>query len=180
MDITKIASEVSEDMLSHSQPVGNPVVIVLVGLQYAGKSYLAERIVSRNYAHFWATNIKKQYSIANQEMIKVANEVLKVVIAEHRNVIIDFVNHKYSIRKQFQDIVQSLGVNYKVVFLDTPKEKRLSRREENVKIGDMPGRRIISLEQMEQFENEFEIPMNDENLVTLKTQDDIERFIENL
>jgi predicted kinase len=180
MDITKIASEVSEDMLSHSQPVGNPVVIVLVGLQYAGKSYLAERIVSRNYAHFWATNIKKKYGIANNEMIQVAVEVLGIVLAERRNIIIDFVNHKFDMRKQFQAVAKELGADYKVIFLDTPKEERLRRREENVKIGDMPGRRIISLEQMEQFENEFEIPMNDENLVTLKTQDDIERFIENL
>jgi predicted kinase len=96
MESMKIASEVSEEMLANSQSVSKPAVIVLVGLQYSGKSYLAERIVSRNYAYFWATNIKQQYGIANSQMIQVAIEVIGIVLNKKRNVIIDFVNHKYS------------------------------------------------------------------------------------
>ena len=180
MDTSKIASEVSQVMIANTCAIDKPTVFVLVGLQYAGKSYLAERIKQQNFAHFWATNIKKQYGIANDAMIEVAVEVIHMLLAEQRNIIIDFVNHKHATRKKFQDIVERLGATYKVVYIDTPKEERLRRREENVKNGDLPGRRVISLEQMQQFENDFEVPTPDENLVILKNQNDIEKFIDSL
>ena len=180
MDSSKITSEISEAMINDSHAVAKPTVLILVGLQYAGKSYLAERIKEHNFAHFWATNIKKQYGIANDVMIEVAVEVVRVVLAEQRNIIIDFVNHKHATRKKFQDTVEQLGATYKVVYIDTPKEERLRRREENAKSGDLPGRRVISLEQMQQFEDDFEVPTSEENLVILKCQNDVENFVSSL
>ncbi|MFZ2538223.1 MAG: AAA family ATPase [Oscillospiraceae bacterium] len=180
MNLAQIADEVSKEIVFGKVISNNPTVIVLAGLQYSGKSYLANNITDKNYSHFWATNIKKKYGIKNPEMIEVAKLVISSVVSEGFNLVIDFVNHKYDIRKQFQDTANRLDVGYKVVFIDTPKEVRLERREKNVLVGDQPGRRVISLDQMNEFENEFEIPNENENVIILRSQDDIDLFLETL
>lgn len=180
MNLSEIANEVSTAIVANKAPTNAPTILVLVGLQYSGKSYLANLIQERNYTHFWATNIKKKYEIKNPEMIEIAKLVTESVTKQGFNIIIDFVNHKYETRKQFQEFARVLDANYRVVYLDTPKEIRLKRREENVVQGDQPGRRIISLEQMEEFEKDFEPPRYDENVTVLQSQNDIGLFIKSL
>lgn len=180
MDLTQIVNEVSSDIIAGKAPVDKPTVLVLVGLQYSGKSYLANHIAEKNYAHFWATNVKKKYGIKNPEMIKVAKQVIGTVANRDFNIVIDFVNHKYETRKQFQNEANALNLKYNVVYIDTPKEVRLERREQNVLQGDLPGRRVISLEQMTEFENNFETPSEDENLVVLRSEYDVNQFLKTL
>lgn len=180
MDLKEIATKVSTEIIAEKQSVEKPKILVLMGLQYAGKSYLAEKIVEKNYSHFWATKIKKTYGIANPEMIEIGLEVIEQVSSAGYNLVIDFVNHKYAMRKQFQYRAQELGVDYQVIFIDTPKEERLLRRERSIQEGDMPGRRVISLEQMQQFEDEFELPLNTEPATIMKTQSDIDVFLASL
>jgi len=180
MDFKDIATKVSSEIIIGKQNVEKPKILVLMGLQYAGKSFLAEKIVDKNYAHFWATKIKKAYGIANPEMIEVGLNVIEQVSLTGYNVVIDFVNHKYATRKQFQDKAQELNVEYHVIFIDTPKDERLRRRELNVQEGDKPGRRVIGLEQLQQFEDEFELPQENEPTIVLKTQSDIDELLASL
>jgi predicted kinase len=175
-----IADQVSNDILVGTIKTSNPTALVLMGLQYAGKSFLAERIAQQNYAHFWATKVKGSFGIANPEMVEVALEVMERVLGGGHNLIIDFVNHKHEIRKQFQNKAQQLECEYRVVFIDTPKQERLRRREENLSVGNQPGRRVITLEQMEEFEANFEYPAPDELCVALKNHRDIESFTASL
>lgn len=180
MNLDQIASEVSKEITSSKVTVGSPNVLVLVGLQYSGKSHLANLISDKNYAHFWATMIKKKYGIKNPEMIEVAKLVIESVTKLGFNIVIDFVNHKYDIRKQFQDEANRLYVGYGVVYIDTPKEMRLERHRQNVLAGDQPGRRVVSQEQMEEFKNEFEIPKGDEKVTIIQSQNDINLFLHSL
>ena len=60
------------------------------------------------------------------------------------------------------------------------KSKRLKRREINLAKGDMPGRRLISLDQIEEFERSFERPVSDENVIVLSNNDDVALFINSL
>jgi len=180
MNHNEIAGEVSTAIIAGKVPTNSPSVLVLVGLQYSGKSYLASLIGKNNYAHFWATSIKKRYKIKNPDMIEVAKLVIGSVTRQNFNIVIDFVNHKYETRKQFQELADLLGVKYKVVYIDTPKEVRLKRRDENMLMGDQPGRRVISLEQMEDFERDFELPREDENVTVLQSQEDIDQFLKSI
>ena len=180
MEVSEIAQKVANEIILEKHTVQKPRIFVLMGLQYAGKSYLAEKIVEKNYTHFWATKIKKTYGIANPEMIEVGLEVIERVSSIGYNLVIDFVNHKYAMRRQFQDEAQRLAVSYQVIFIDTSRQERLQRREINIQEGDKSGRRVISLEQIQEFEREFELPQDTEPTITLRTQFDILKFLETL
>lgn len=180
MNLQQIASQAYAEATTSKHSVKEPRVIVLTGLQYSGKSYLAAQIEERNFAHFWATKIKKEFAIENDDMIQVALEFVRLAITNGLNVVVDYVNHKKAVRLLFQELAKSLNANYSVVFIDIPKEERLRRREKNVIAGDQPGRRVISLEQMEEFENDFENPSADENVIVLRTNEDSRQFITHL
>lgn len=180
MNVQDIASVVSKEIVTHKKPVQSPEVLVLMGLQYSGKSYLAEKLEEHNYVHFWATKIKKRFEIANPEMLEIALKVLDEVVTNKYNLVIDFTNHKRQIRERFQNATTDLHTQYRVVFLDIPREERLRRRQENAAKGDIPGRRVISLEQMKEFEEALEMPSDNENALHLISQADIDVFLGSL
>ncbi len=180
MDLFNVGVVVAADIVAGKSVVDKPVVFVLVGLQYSGKSFLAERIVGKNFAHFWATKVKADYGISNSGMFEVALAVVEDVAGRGFNVVVDYVNHKFVDRKRFQDLAARLGVGYRVVFIDTPKEVRLARRLENLGVGSMPGRRVIGLEQLQKFEGEFERPRVSEPCVVLCSEDDVDSFLRTL
>lgn len=179
-EIERISNEALNDATVGVEPVDSPYVLVLTGLQYSGKSYLASQITTKGFVHFWATKIKKDYGTNNEEMLQIALRFTEIAITKGFNVIIDYVNQKKSMRQLFQAKALSFNARYSVIFLDTPAQERYKRREENVISGDQSGRRVISLEQMKQFEDAFEIPSDDENTIVLKTDEDSAHFIETL
>lgn len=180
MDITNIGKKYSQRLTVDKQPVSSPTLLVLVGLQYAGKSYLAEKIEEQNFLHFWATKLKKEFNVDNNQMNEIALMMLDELLPKGFNVVIDFVNHKRETRRKFQEKAARYGANYSVVFMDTPRDERLRRREENKDKGDTPGRRLISLQQMQEFESAFEIPSADENVHILQNNTAIEKFLDSL
>ena len=176
----KIVEEILGKIIENKVTVNKPKVIVLSGLQYSGKSFLAEALEDKNFAHFWATKVKNDYGLSNPIMLSIALEILRSAITKKYNVVIDFVNNKYEDRKKFQFLAESLKAEYNVIFLDISKSKRLKRREINLAKGDMPGRRLISLDQIEEFERSFERPVSDENVIVLSNNDDVALFINSL
>lgn len=180
MDTSQIVAEVTRKMVLGKSPVANPTTMLLTGLEYSGKSYVAERVTAQNYTHFWATKIKKQYGINNDTMLVIAREVVSLLATDGYNVIVDYNNHTRSIRQNFQSIAKELGVRYLVVYLDTPREERLRRREENARQGDLPGRRVISLEDIHILEREFEAPGPDEHPLVLGTTTQVKKFLGDL
>jgi predicted kinase len=180
MLLSSIAGKISKQIIAGKLKTTHPKVLVLMGLEYSGKSYLADHIASHNYAHFWATKIKKDYDIVNEQMLDIAKKVLALTVSAGFNVVLDYTNHKRAIRGDFQKIAEQLGADYLLVFLDTPKSERLRRRALNVQKGDMPGRRVISLEDMKKLEHEFEVPQADEPSLSLKDSIAVESFIKSL
>ena len=102
MDITNIGKKYSQRLTVDKQPVSSPTLLVLVGLQYAGKSYLAEKIEEQNFLHFWATKLKKEFNVDNNQMNEIALMMLDELLPKGFNVVIDFVNHKRETRRKFQ------------------------------------------------------------------------------
>ena len=180
MNLESIANKVSREMIEEKTPIDNPVVIALVGLQYSGKSTLATQIANHNFAHFWATKIKKDYSLANEEMITVSGFVIKRLIEEGFSVVMDYVNQAKIMRESLHKIARDSGAGYELVYLDIPKEERLRRRSLNEEEGETPGRRLISLDQMQSFEDNFETPEAYENPIILRDQNDIDNFLKSL
>jgi len=180
MNYEKIVDQVCGEITLNKSKVDNPTVIALVGLQYSGKSTIANMISQHNYAHYWATKIKKEYNIANEQMLEIAGLVVRKLVSDGYNVVIDYVNHKFAMRQSLRDIVSESSAHYKLVYLDIKKEERHRRREVNIAEGETAGRRIISLEQMQEFEDNFDIPSLNENPIVLKTQEDINSFIASL
>lgn len=180
MNLKSISLEVSTNIVVKKQKVDKPTAVILTGLQYAGKSYLSRQIAKKNYAHFWATKIKVAYGIQNPEMISIVLDTLKRVTRDGFNIVIDFSNDEYETRKLFRSKASSLDINLVLVFLDTPKAVRLERQALNIQTGSLPGRRLLSLQQMQQLEDEYDMPRKDENMVILRDSEDIERFIKKL
>lgn len=180
MDLSRVAASVFADAVRGKSTVVVPSVFVLMGLQYSGKSYLAERIAGRNFVHFWATKVKADYGLSNEDMVVVALEFVELAVVAGFNVVVDYVNHRFAIRELFQGRAALLGVGYRVVFVDTPREVRLARREVNLRSGDLPGRRVISLEQLGEFEEAFEFPQPGEPVVVLRSGGDVGVFLGSL
>ena len=173
-----IAREIADSIADHCAPVRNPRVLVLVGLQYAGKSFLAERIAADNIAHIWATKIKQKYGLSNDEMTAVAVLLIERLAGGGINVMLDGVNHKRQVREAFRRASDGCGARYQTIYLDIPRSERLRRRDLNIENGELPGRRIISLEQMDLFEAEFEPPDLRENALHLRSSEDVRLLLE--
>lgn len=172
----EIGAEVAAHIMTGTHRVDRPQILVLMGLQYAGKSYLSERIAACNYAHFWATKVKQQYGIPNSVMHGVALYVTETLAAAGRNLVIDYVNPRYDDRRVLQEKAAEMGAGYRTVFLDTPKAERMRRRDATLTLGNIPGRRVISLEQLAEFERTFEPPQPGEPALVLGPHD-IDAFL---
>ena len=171
-----ISQEIFDNLITDKTKTDNNVLVILVGLPYSGKSTFAEKLSKHNFVHFWATKIKKQYQLNDEEFLKLSKEIIEELLSKNYNIVFDFLNHKNEQRNNFYSIAEKLHKKVFVVYLDTPKNIILERQASVVE--DI-GRTNISTDIINEIESEFEIPIS-ENVFTIKDEIDFDIFLNSI
>ncbi len=171
--MSKIAKEIFDNLILNKTPIDINILVLLVGLPYSGKSTFAEKLSNHNFVHFWATKIKKQYKLNDEQFLKLSEEIIEELLSKDYNVVFDFLNHKNEQRENIYSIAEKMNKKYFILYLDTPKStitERQSRVIENL------GRTNISVEILKEIELEFEMPIG-KNVFIIKDEGDFDIFL---
>jgi predicted kinase len=133
-------------------------LVLLMGLPYSGKSTIAEKLAADGFIHIWATKLKKEYQLTDNQMLDLAKELTTCFLSRGFNVVFDFLNHTNAIRQPFIDIAKNLDKPFFVFNVNTPIEEIYQRQERNQRSGDQLGRSIISKAVIEEIRQETQLP----------------------
>jgi predicted kinase len=134
-----------------------PILLVLVGLPYSGKSTFAQKLSKNGFVHVWATKIKKQKNWNDAQMISYIKKLISQELNKGKNVIFDFISHKDAIRKQLKAEAKKVNAKYQVIYFDIPL-KTIYGRQARQKI-EQAGRSKISRSIIRQIATEMEAPV---------------------
>lgn len=171
--MSNLAKDIFNNLVLKKSPVNNNILVILVGMPYSGKSTFAEKLSNRNFVHFWATKIKKQYKMNDEQFLRVSEEIIEDLLSQNYNVVFDYLNHKSQQRKNIYLIAEKINKKYFILYLDIPKNiilERQSKAIENI------GRTNISTEIINEIESEFEIPVG-KNVFLIKEDNDFNIFL---
>ena len=157
-------------------PVRSNILYILVGLPYSGKSTLARKMEMHNVVHVWATKIKKNFGLNDEEMLVLTRNVIKELLGEGYNVVFDFLNHQKSVRESFVALAKEEGAKTQVIYLDTSERVLLRRAQEIHEHGGAEGRSVIPSEAIYEIQQELEEPTG-ENVMVIRDEKDEERFL---
>ena len=159
---------------------------ILVGLPYSGKTTLRKELVKRlNFDYvsvdeimkdknMWRTGHPTQddWDIAYSEAYKKLGEFLK----QDKNVIADIGNLEFNERENMRKTAESLGVEHKLIYINTPMEEIMRRRKEN-KVTKVRGHLEDAL--LKSAISKFEEPTPKENPIIYNFQENLEEWINN-
>ncbi len=145
------------------------MVYILTGLPYAGKTTLRKELVKRFGFSVASVDEKidkqgfkvEQMTQDNWNLVySQAYEELRQLLSQGKTVVLDIGNLKKSERNTARQIAESKGASYKLIYVNTPKEEILERRQRNLQskerghLADVSLKRALSM---------FEEPTADEN-----------------
>lgn len=151
-------------------------LLVLCGLPYAGKSYVAKHLLGKSNLEFvsiddifrergfdWNTN-KLPSAEEWQQIFDESYQKTKVALGQGKNVLYDSTNHTVASRHKLQEIASSVGGQSKVLYVKSAVGTIWKRWEENQK---NPTRTIVGRELVQSTIDYFEEPTENENLITI-------------
>lgn len=156
---------------------------ILTGLPYSGKTTLRNELVKR--FHFTVASVdeqidKKEFKVEQmtQEdwnlVYSLAYDELKTLLSEGKTVILDIGNLKRSERDTARRIAESVGVAYKLIYVNSSKEIISQRRFRNLQTKERG--HLVDVT-MERAVNMFEEPTADENPVFYNQNMDLDKWI---
>ena len=162
-----------------------PTLYIMCGVGFSGKSTLAKKIaehtgailVSQDALYF---ELEKKLSLDqdSDDQWRMLLDMCKDRIGENlkagKSVVFDSVNTRFEHREEIRKVADDLGVQSKVVFLDTPIEVQKERQEKNRLSGD---RHDVKQEYLDQAIAELEIPTEQENVLVFKPNTDLDEFL---
>lgn len=164
-------AEIYKELIKGPQPQGSPVLALLMGVSYSGKSTIAEKFTDVGFIHFWATVVKHTYDIRDEEMLQVARTTIKRLLQEDYKVVFDFTNLTSAIRQPFIDMATELGCEILICYINTNRRILLERCEQTVKAGESKGRRVIPKKAIDEMTEEIELQTDGQLLIEVKDGD---------
>lgn len=148
------------------------VLYSLTGLPYSGKTTLRKELIKRfgfsyisideimDEKDMWRKGhpIQEDWNVAYSE----AYEKLKNLLRNGDSVIFDGASLKFKERETQRQIAEECGVDWKLIYVNTPKEVIIKRRLENLETKD---RGHLNKREMEVAFGMFEEPTLEENPV---------------
>jgi predicted kinase len=152
-------------------------LFILCGLPYAGKSYIANEIMTQ--ANIVSVNIDKIFcnkgfdwtenKLPTEEgWNEIFNESYKetqVALSEEKNVLYDSTNQTLASRDALREIANSVGADTKVVYVKSSVESVWKRWHENEKNRNRPQ---VSRELVQSTIDTFEEPTKDEGVLVIE------------
>ncbi len=117
---------------------------VMCGLPYSGKTTTAKQIATETgatmiaYDWIWARTMPKgsvpdlDNPIEMQKVFDIALGDIAIELGSGHSVVFDHINHTPQLRQQLKSLADSHNAEFKLIYLDTPKEELDRRRQENL------------------------------------------------
>ena len=165
-----------------------PILYVMVGVGFAGKSTLAKKIaeylniplVSQD-ALFFEKEKELNLNLDDDEqwqmLLTMCQQRIKDLMANGSSVVFDNVNLKRAHRDELREIAKTANGKVVVVYLDTPEET-LNKRQEGNKISGE--RHDVKQEYLDDAKAQLEIPTADEEPYIFKPDTDLDSFLKSL
>ncbi|SFD88400.1 hypothetical protein SAMN05518672_103684 [Chitinophaga sp. CF118] len=152
------------------------MVIIVLGLPGAGKSYFASRLATRINAKYISSdqirkNILDSRTYSHKEKLLVYDEMLiqmRQSLSRNNNLVLDATFHRKDFREKFMDEAMNAGgIIIEIIAGEAVIEERLKRKRTDSD-ADFEVYKIIK----EQWE-----PLNIKHLILLSTDDNIEAML---
>ena len=151
-------------------------LFILCGFPYAGKSFVAEELQKRTdivyvsidaifHAHGfdWDTNTLPDTE-AWQKIFNESYEEAIMALTQGKNVLYDSTNQTIASRDKLREVATTVGATACVVYIKSSVETVWNRWEENQK---NPTRSMVSKDLIQMTINQFEVPTDNENVITI-------------
>lgn len=156
---------------------------IITGLPFAGKSTLAKELMKRFDCE--RTSVDKMMNKRHLEaqfmsqddwdlVYREAYEELETLLRLGKTVAFDGGTLLKSERNTVRTIAEKCGVPFKLIFVDTPKEVIIKRRQKNLVTNE---RDHIVDEVMDTAFNMFEEPTEDEMPIPYHESDDLDQWV---
>ncbi len=157
----------------------------MCGLPFSGKTTLQKELVKRfrfqvvsvdqvmDEKDMWREGhpLQEDWNVAYSEAYRQIKECLK----EGKTVIFDCANLPFHERENARKIADSLGFTHKLIYVNTPKEEILRRRQKNEKTKE---RGQLDQEMMENALKMFDEPTESEHPIIYNHHVDLDKWIE--
>jgi predicted kinase len=154
--------------------VVRPVLVILCGLPFSGKSTMGRRLASVtgaeliSYDALWqevrdATGL----SCGFDDLSALADARLRAALRSGRDAVYDTLNDTRDWRDRLRALAESAGAGAVVVYLETPLGVRAARRERCRATGE---RHPVSSKGLKSSEAKFEPPGPDERAVVVRPE----------
>ena len=154
----------------------NKTLFILCGFPYAGKSYVANQLLTQTNIVFvgiddifhthgfdWNTN-KLPDTEKWQGIFEESYERVRVALKEGKNVLYDSTNQTLASRDKLREVAQSFDAVSKVIYIKSPTETVWKRWEENQ---NNLSRSVVSRELVQMTIDMFEEPIESENVIVI-------------
>ncbi len=147
-------------------PRSLPLLLVLCGLPFAGKSTLAHAL-EKDYAFFrvsydelWQQeHAQSGLSLPFETLTARADTLLGIALARGECVVYDTLNDTLAWRNQLRALAAAHQARFVLIYLNTPPEVLATRRQQSAQTSD---RHPVSSENLHRAHAKFEPPTPDE------------------
>ncbi len=178
MSINSEASETKE------QPKDRPVLYIMCGLPFSGKSFLSRQIASElgiellSYDQQWVvTKEANGRELSYEELMAFLQEKIRKDLKSGQSVVFDTLNDTVGNRDKLREIADEVNAQAVVIYTDTPAEVIQERREQNKNTKE---RHSVPENKLSEAVARFEPPVEKERVKIFKPGDDLSAFISNL
>lgn len=166
-----------------------PVLFILCGLPYSGKSYIAkdiERITGASLISYDVLRKKRNLQTDSpdpndlnewREIINVAISLIKIRLSSGKSVIFDHVNPQESDRTLLIDLAKDIGAYSAIIFVNTPTDTIRKRRKQNTA---SKTRHHIESANMDKIRQLWQAPVIGKNIYTYAPGQDIDQLIKRI
>lgn len=165
-----------------------PILYVMVGVGFSGKSTLAKKIaehfhiplVSQDGMYFEKVkelNIDQDSDEEWRLLLDMCLEEISKLLKEGKSVVFDNVNLMREHRDELRKIAEEAGAKTVAIYLDTPEEILTERQEKNKTTGE---RHDVKQEYLDDAKEQLEIPGKDENTYVFTPEIDFDSFVQKL
>ncbi len=161
-----------------------PTLYILTGLPYSGKTTLTNELVKRfGFKTASVDDVMDERKLDSDTMIQEdwnvvyieAYERLKANLTKGNSVVFDMGHLKFSERKSSRQMAESLGIKYKLIYINTPLDEIQKRKIQNETTKE---RGQLSDRGMEVALSQFQEPTADENPIIYNQQMDLDVWTE--
>ncbi|MES2213669.1 MAG: ATP-binding protein [Patescibacteria group bacterium] len=163
-----------------------PTLYIMCGVGFSGKSTLAKKISERTGAILVSQDAlflekEKELNLDQDSddqwrmLLEMCKEKIYQYLSEGKSVVYDSTNTRFEHREEIRKVAEPLGVQTKIILLDTPIEVQTERQKKNLETGE---RHDVKQEYLDQAIAELEIPAESENTLTFKPDDNVEDFLQ--